>query len=529
MADFDWDFPYPSQRMPVLARNVVATSQPLAAQAGLDMLRNGGNAVDAAVATAIALTVIEPTSNGIGSDAFALVWAGGGLHGLNASGRSPAGLSVDHFKGADAVPMLGWDPVTVPGAVSAWVALSRRFGALPLERLFQPAIEYATEGFLVAPQTAYYWGKGQARYKDFASYQQTFCPGGRAPRAGQRFVAPDHAATLKLIAETGGEAFYRGELARLIAEHAGRTGGLLTERDLAAHSPEWVRPISIDYRGWTLHEIPPNGQGLAALLTLGILSHHRIGGLRVDSVDSLHLQIEAMKLAFADAHRYIADPGWMDVEVDALLDPAYLAARAAMIEPTRAIDPGHGTPRPGGTVYLTAADAQGGMVSYIQSNYGGFGSGIVIPGTGIALQNRGACFTLEEGHPNRVGPGKRPYHTIIPGFVTRNGEPVMSFGVMGGFMQPQGHTQVMVRLADYGQNPQAALDAPRWQVTGGLKVSVEPGFEPEVYEGLRQLGHEVTVADARTVVHGGGQAIYRLDDGYFGASDLRRDGQAVGF
>ena len=529
MADFDWDFPYPSQRMPVLARNVVATGQPLAAQAGLRMLLSGGNAVDAALAAAIALTVVEPTSNGFGSDAFALVWAGGGLHGLNASGRSPGALTPQRFEGRDAVEQLGWDGVTVPGAVSAWIALSQRFGALPLATLFEPAIDYASEGFLVSPQTAYYWGRAQSRYRDFESFQQTFCPQGQAPRAGERFASPAHAETLRAIAATAGESFYRGALASRIASHARDTGGLLTEADLAAHRPDWVRPISIDYRGWTLHEIPPNGQGLVALLALGILSHHRLGGLRVDSAECLHLQIEAVKLAFADGHRYIADPDWMDVDVAALLDPAYLASRAELIDPAKARDPDYGTPRPGGTVYLATADAEGGMVSYIQSNYTGFGSGVVVPGTGIALQNRGCCFSLEPGHPNRVGPGKRPYHTIIPGFVTRDGQAVMSFGVMGGFMQPQGHAQVMVRLADYGQNPQAALDAPRFRVDGGLTVSVEPGFEPEVYAGLRQRGHEVTVAAARTVAHGGGQAIYRLADGYFGASDLRRDGQAVGF
>ncbi|MCZ6612385.1 MAG: gamma-glutamyltransferase family protein [Planctomycetota bacterium] len=534
MADFDWSLPYPSQRMPVLARNVVATSQPLAAQAGLRMLQQGGNAVDAAVAAAIALTVVEPTSNGIGSDAFALVWAGGGLHGLNASGRSPKNLTSDRFQGMAEMPQLGWDPVTVPGAVSAWVELSQRFGGLPFEKLFEPAIQYARRGFLVSPQTAYYWSRGHERYKEFEPYQRTFCPDGRAPRPGELFKSPDHAATLQSIAETNGEAFYRGDLADRMAADAKAGGGLLTLDDLASHRPEWVRPIRIEYRGYSLHEIPPNGQGLTALLALGILVHHSFENLPVDSAETLHLQIEAMKLAFADAYRYIADPASMEVGVKRLLDPQYLAQRASLIEPDRAQEVKYGTPKPGGTVYLTAADAEGSMVSYIQSNYTGFGSGIVIPGTGIAMQNRGACFTLEAGHPNQVGPGKRPYHTIIPGFVTReaaSGEhkPLMSFGVMGGFMQPQGHAQVMIRLADYGQNPQAALDAPRWRIDGGLKVSVEPGFDPAVYDGLRGRGHDVTIADARTVAHGGGQVIYKLADGYFGASDLRRDGQAVGY
>jgi gamma-glutamyltranspeptidase/glutathione hydrolase len=529
MADFTWDLPYPSQRMPVLARNMVATSQPLAAQAGLQMLRAGGNAADAAVATAITLVLTEPTSNGIGSDAFALVWAGGDLHGLNASGRSPVALDPASFAGQESIDFLGWGGVTVPGAVSGWRELSGRFGTLPFKKLFEPAIAYAREGFLVAPQTAYYWERGRKRYAQFESFQRTFCPGGHAPAAGERFVNPTLAATLEQIAETGTDALYRGRLGAAIADHAKATGGLLTRDDLAEHRCDWVRPISVDYRGWTLHEIPPNGQGLAALLMLGMLRYLDVAEHPVDSAQSLHLQIEAMKLAFADGHRYIADPQWMDVTVESLLETGYLSQRAALIDPSRAKDPGHGTPKPGGTVYLATADAEGNMVSYIQSNYTGFGSGIVIPDTSIALQNRGCCFTLEQGHPNQAGPGKRPYHTIIPGFVTRSGQPVMSFGVMGGFMQPQGHAQVIVRLADYAQNPQAALDAPRWRVDGGLKVSIEPGFDTDVYEQLERLGHDVTIADARTVAHGGGQAIYRLDDGYFGASDLRRDGQAVGY
>ncbi len=529
MAEFDWAFPYPSQRMPVLARNVVATSQPLAAQAGLRMLLGGGNAADAAVAAAIALTVVEPTSNGIGADAFCLIWAGGGLHGLNPSGRSPRAFTLDDFAGKASIPFLGWGGVTVPGAVSAWVEVSERFGALPLEKLFEPAIEYAAKGFLVSPQTAYYWARGHRTYREFESWQKTFCPDGRAPAAGERFASPDHAATLRSIADTAGQSFYRGELAERVARHAGATGGRLTQRDLADHRPEWVRPIAVDYRGVTLHEIPPNGQGLAALLMLGILRSHEIADRPVDSSASLHLQIEAMKLAFVDAHRYIADPAWMDVAVEDLLDPGYLAARAALIDPGRAKDPEYGAPKAGGTVYLTAADGQGNMVSFIQSNYTGFGSGIVVPDTGIALQNRGCCFTLEPGHPNQAAPGKRPYHTIIPGFVTRGDEPVMSFGVMGGFMQPQGHAQVVIRLADYRQNPQTALDAPRWRIDGGLKVNIEPGFDPRVYEQLRDLGHDVTVAEARTVAHGRGQVAYRLDGGYLAASDQRSDGQAVGY
>jgi len=534
MSNFDWSLPYPSQREAVLAKNVVATSQPLAAQAGLRMLRAGGNAADAAVAAATTLTVVEPTSNGIGGDNFALVWAGGGLHGLNASGLSPRQLDPTRYKDMDSVPLYGWDAVTTPGAPSGWVALHERFGSLPFEQVLEPAIEYARNGFLVSRQTALYWAAGCRRYSDFESYQKTFCPNGRAPKPGEQFKSEDHASTLEQIAATKGEAFYHGELAEKIDQYARETGGALRADDLAQHEPDWVRPISLDYRGYTLNEIPPNGQGLAALIMLGIVEHFDLDAMPVDSVQSLHVQIEAMKLAMADAHRYIADPRFMDVSVESLLDPAYLNERAKQIDPAKAGDFNHGKPKDGGTVYLTTADAEGMMVSFIQSNYTGFGSGMVVPGTGIALQNRGGCFTTEQGHPNQIAPGKRPYHTIIPGFVTRENErgrhePIMSFGVMGGYMQPQGHAQVVIRMNDYNQNPQAALDAPRWQVDEGRTVLIEPGFDESVYDALREIGHDLRPADSRTVRFGRGQVACRLENGYFGASDLRADGQAVGF
>jgi gamma-glutamyltranspeptidase/glutathione hydrolase len=527
---FTYDFPYPSQRMPVLAKNVVATSQPLAAQAGLEMLKRGGNAVDAAIATAIALTVVEPTSNGIGSDAFAILWDGTQLHGLNASGRSPAALTPERFAGQAGVPLRGWDAVTVPGAVSGWVTLSERFGKLPFEALFEPAVRYAREGFLVSPITAKVWAFAEKTFADTPEFGQAFLPGGRAPKPGTLFRFEDQAKTLERIAETKGEAFYRGDLAEKMAAHAQASGGLLSEEDLAAHRNDWVGTISQDYRGVTLHEIPPNGQGLAALLMLGILEHHPLADYGVDSADSLHVQIEAMKLGFADAHRYVADPDFLDVPVEALLDPAYLAERAALIDPKRAQNPGYGVPKRGGTVYLTAADAEGMMVSLIQSNYYGFGSGVVVPGTGISLQNRGAGFTLEKGHPNEVGGGKRPFHTIIPGFVTQNGAPLMSFGVMGGPMQPQGHAQMVIRLRDYAQNPQAASDAPRWRVVEGLEVAVEQGFKPDVLNDLTARGHQLSeTAPEASFSFGGAQLIYRLEGGYLAASDHRKDGQAVGF
>jgi len=527
MADFAWEFPYPSRRMPVLAGNVVAASQPLAAQAGLRMLLGGGNAVDAAVATAIALTVVEPTSNGIGSDAFAVVWDGRRLHGLNASGRSPAGLTPERFAGRNEIPKLGWDAVTVPGAVSAWAELSSRFGRLPFEKLFEPAIEYASGGFLVSPIVAAGWRGAPDRFRDFPPFMAAFCPEGRAPRAGERFACPDQAATLQRIAETKGEAFYRGGLAGRIARHAAETGGLMTADDLASHRPEWVDTICIDYRGFVLHELPPNAQGLAALMMLGIAAAHPLGEYPVDSADSLHVQIEAMKLAFADVYRYVAEPACLELSPGQLLAPQYLKSRADLIDMNRRVEPEFGIPPAGDTVYLTAADADGMMVSYIQSNYWGFGSGVVIPGTGISMQDRGAGFTLEPGHPNRVGPSKRPFHTIIPAFVMRGGAPWMSFGVMGGPMQPQGHAQVLIRIADYGQNPQAAIDAPRWRVLQNGEVLVEEGFRPEVLDELAERGHEISVAGYEQF--GGGQAICRLEGGYLAASEPRKDGQAVGF
>ena len=526
---FDWSFPYPSQRMPVMAENVVATSQPLAAEAGLEILRKGGNAMDAAIAAASTLPVVEPTSNGLGSDAFALVWKDGKLLGLNASGRAPAALRPSHFSGMDRVPFNGWGPVTVPGAVSAWVTLNEKLGRLPLGDVLAPAMRYAEEGFPVSPQTASGWAGVPRRWRDQPSIQQAFAPDGKTPGAGDWWRFPEQAATLARIAETKGEAFYKGELAEAIVKHSGANDGLMTMKDLADHQADWVDPISMEYHGYHLHEIPPNGQGLAALLMLGILKHHNLGDLDVDCPDMLHMQIEAMKLAFRDAHRYIADPNWMDVDVAALLDEDYLAGRAKLIDPKKATDFKHGDPKVGGTVLLCTADADGMMVSYIQSNYTGFGSGIVIPGTGISMQNRGACFTLEDGHPNQAGGGKRPYHTIIPGFVTKGEQPIMAFGVMGGPMQPQGHAQVLIRMADFQQNPQAALDAPRWQVFDGMEVGIEPGFPEDVYEALEARGHRLRRARRRTVTYGGGQVIARLDRGYCAGSDLRRDGLAIGF
>jgi gamma-glutamyltranspeptidase/glutathione hydrolase len=525
-APFSWQLPYAWPRKPVLARNVVATSQPLAAQAGLRMLADGGSAVDAAVAAAITLTLVEPVSNGIGSDAFAVVWDGDRLHGLNASGRSPAAWSPEYF-GSNGVPPFGWNSVTVPGAVSAWVELHAKFGKLPFARLFEPAIGYGRNGFLVSPTVAEQWAQQVPLFESQPGFTEAFLPNGRAPKPGERFTFPDLALTLEKIAATNGDAFYRGELAARMEAHSTAHGGAMLAGDLAAHRADWVGTISNDYRGYTIHELPPNGQGIVALIALGILEHFDIASLPVDSADSVHLQIEALKLAFADAQAYVADVDHMPVRPEELLDTAYLAERATLIDTKRAKPAAAGTPT-GGTVYLTAADAAGMMVSMIQSNYLGFGSGVVVPGTGISLQNRGTQFVATPGHPNQVGPNKRPYHTIIPGFMTRDGEPVMSFGVMGGQMQPQGHTQVVVRIADYSQNPQAACDGPRFRWVQDQEVAVEDGFPPATLKGLRDRGHEVVAVDDYNQF-GSCQAIWRLGGGYLAASDPRRDGQAVGF
>ena len=529
MSALSWNFPYSWPRKPLLARNVVATSQPLASQAGLAMLAAGGNAVDAALAAAITLTLVEPVSNGIGSDAYAIVWDGRQLHGLNASGRSPAGWTPEFFGSAKAMPARGWNTVTVPGCVSAWAELHAKFGKLPFEKLFEPAIRYGREGFLVSPTIARQWAQQAAELKAQPGFADAFMPGGRPPAAGEVFRLPDHAATLERIAATRGDAFYRGELAEKIEAHARQHGAAMRASDLAAHASDWIAPLEVNYRGYTVHELPPNGQGIVALIALGILEHFDMASLPVDSADSLHLQIEAVKLGFADALAYVADLEHMPFDPKALLNPGYLEKRAKQIDRKKAQAFTAGKPPKGGTVYLSAADASGMMISMIQSNYMGFGSGVVVPGTGISLQNRGATFVLKEGHPNRVGPKKRPYQTIIPGFVTRDGKPVMSFGVMGGTMQPQGHVQVVVRIADYGQNPQAACDGPRFRWVQGLEVNVEGGLAPAVLEELARRGHRLTELKEGYMDFGSAQMIWKLEGGWLAASDPRRDGQAAGY
>ena len=524
MRSYDPTQPYASQRSPVAAANLVASSQPLATEAGLTALRRGGNAVDAALAAAITLTVVEPNNNGIGSDAFCILWDGQRLHGLNASGCSPAAWSMEHFAGREKMPTFGWDAVTVPGAVSAWVALSEKFGALPFSDLFDEAIHYAEHGFNVGPKTAYYWQQLAETYGRFEDFAEHFLP---APQAGERFYRRDLASTLHDLADTKGESFYRGALATRIAETAALAGGCLSLQDLAAHQAEWVTPIAQDYAGVTLHEIPPNGQGLAAQIALGILQH--LPPQPLESEGWVHQQIEAMKIAVRAAQDHIADARALQVGVDDLLDEESLARAAAQISDRASVLPPMSLPVSHDTVYLCTADAEGRMVSFIQSNFFAFGSGVVIPGTGIAMQNRGSGFSLESGHPNCVGPAKRPFHTIIPGFITRDGSPEVAFGVMGGHMQHQGHVQMVTRLFDHGQNPQAAIDAPRWHVNPDFSVSLEPLYGEDMVRALQARGHQVSL-DATESLYGGAQMIQRLGDhGYVGGSEPRKEGLVAGF
>jgi gamma-glutamyltranspeptidase / glutathione hydrolase len=527
--------------LPVFARNVVSTSHPLAAQAGLRMLWQGGNAVDAAIAAAAALTLTEPVSNGLGSDAFCILWDGKELHGLNASGRAPQTWTPDYFHrkygdNAKTPPKRGMDSVTVPGAVGSWVALSERFGKLPFEDLMQPAIEIAERGYLLPVVVQQKWAAATPELQSQPGFAQSFLPWGRAPRVGELFKFPAAARGLRAIAKTKGQAFYGGEIAQAIEKFSAEHGGSITARDFANYKAEWVTPIAQNYRGYTLHEIPPNGQGIAALIALGILENFDLASLAVDGVDSQHLQIEAMKLAFADVYRYVAEPSAMEVTPAQMLDPAYLKQRAQLIDLRQAQDFGAGNPVKGGTIYLTTADENGMMVSFIQSNYMGFGSGCVEPTFGVSLQNRGHGFSLDAkglNPANLVAPGKRPFHTIIPAFLTQNGQPVMSYGVMGANMQPQGHMQTLVRMLDYGQNPQAACDAPRWRYNAGMEINVEASLNAETAAGLQARGHQVGVINDSYQDFGAGQFIWRAGDpkveGYVAASDARRDGLVAGF
>lgn len=522
--------PYTAKRLSTYAKNgMVATSQPLAAQAGLDMIKKGGNAIDAAIATAACLTVVEPTSNGIGGDAFALVWTKGRLYGLNASGPAPQNMSIDKLKeaGYEEVPPFGWPSVTVPGAPSAWSALSKRFGRLSLSEVLKPAIDYAKHGYPVSPILGRYWKKEYNTFRalkdwKFDSWFETFAPHGRAPEIGEVWASPDHAATLQSIAATDGESFYRGELAEKIHRFSKQSGGYLTGDDLADYHPEWVEPIHVNYRGYDVWELPPNGQGLVALQALNLLKGFDF--LVKDSTDTYHKQIEAIKLAFADGKKYIADSRHMSVKVKDLLLDSYTEKRRRLIS-EEALIPSAGKPADGGTVYLATADADGNMVSFIQSNYKGFGSGLVVPGTGISLHNRGYDFSLDPSHDNALQPGKRPFHTIIPGFLTKEDQAIGPFSVMGGSMQPQGHVQLIMNTVDFHLNPQAALDAPRWRWIEGKTVEVEHTFPNYLAEALTARGHDIRIS-LDLARFGRGQIIWRDPESgvLVGGTESRTDG-----
>lgn len=529
--DFDaLYYPYPSRRNVVYgSRGMVATSQPLAAQAGLDVLKKGGNAVDAAIATAAALTVVEPTSNGIGSDNFAIIWKDGKLHGINGSGKAPLAFTLKEFqrRGFIEMPDKGWAAATVPAAPKTWAVLNEKMGKLSLAEDLAPAIDLAENGHAVAPTVAENWARCYASYKKimtddvFRPWFETFAPAGRAPLPGELWKCTAQAKTLRLIGETNAKAFYEGELAQKILAWSMQSNGYLCEKDLLSVDPEWVEPLSANYRGYDVWELPPNGQGMTVLMALNILKGFEFP--ERENALTFHRQIEAIKLAFADARRYIADMRFSHVPVEAMLSDAYASERRSLIG-AEALQPEPGLPEKSGTVYLCTADGEGNMVSFIQSNFKAFGSGIVIPGTGISLNCRAAGFSLDPNHPNVVEPGKRPYITIIPGFITKNGAPVGPFGVMGGFMQPQGHTQVVMNMIDFAMNPQQAIDAPRWQWLHDKAVEFEPGFNPAIVQQLSRMGHQVSFALDGTPF-GRGEMILRTPEGTLaGATEPRADG-----
>lgn len=536
LANDTLNYPYASQRMATFAaKGMVAASQPLAAQIGLDILKNGGNAVDAAIATAAALTLMEPTGCGIGGDAFALVWMNNKLHGLNASGHAPAALNPEKLaaQGHNEVPIYGWSPVTVPGVPAAWAALSERFGKLPFEALMAPAVEMAEEGFPVSPTIAFLWKKAHENFDALLTgpfkqnWTDTFTLHGRAPTPGEIFRSPGHAATLRAIGKSKAESFYSGDIADKIDTFSRETGGYLRKSDLESYQVEWVDAISINYHGYDIWEIPPNGQGMVALMALNTVKEDDLRNR--DALETIHLQCEAMKLAYADGQAYITQHDQMPVGVDSLLSEGYARSRRALIGDT-AIEPTVGKPSEGGTVYLATADSDGNMVSFIQSNYYGFGSGVVIPETGISLQNRGVSFSLDPNHPNYLEPNKKPSHTIIPGFITKGDKAVGSFGVMGGFMQPQGHMQVVMNMIDFGLNPQAALDAPRWQWMGGMNIGLEPSMPAHIITGLLRKGHKVQVGSDYTT-YGRGQIIVKNENTgvYCGGAESRTDSSIAAY
>ncbi len=533
-----------ASRSEVIAQHgMVATSQPLATQVGLDILKQGGNAIDAAIAANAMLGLVEPTGSGIGGDLFAIVWSAEEkkLYGLNASGRSPRTLTKAVFaeKGLNKVPSFGPLPVSVPGAVDGWFELHSKFGSLPVTAILTPSIEYARNGFPVSELIAYYLQMNADRIGQYDGFAETFMPGGKVPKKGDVFKNPGLAATYEKIATGGRDAFYKGDIARTIAAYMKEQGGYLTLDDLASHTSEWVEPVSANYRGYDVWELPPNGQGIAALQILNILERYDIEGMGFGSADYIHTFVEAKKLAFEDRAKFYADMAFTSVPVDWLVSKDYAAERQQLINPEKAAKRYDAGVYEGDTVYLTVADKDGNMVSLIQSNYRGMGSGMTPPELGFVLQNRGELFTMQEGHANEYAPGKRPFHTIIPAFVTRNGKPWLSFGVMGGATQPQMHAQIIVDLIDFGMNLQEAGDAPRILHSGsssptghlmldGGQVHLESGFSETVKRELMERGHTLQPAVG---IYGGYQAIM-LDSQrgvYFGASESRKDGQAAGY
>lgn len=521
---------YSSRRTVIQGRKgMVATSQPLAAQAGLDILKKGGNAIDAAVATAACLTVVEPTSNGIGGDAFAIFSIDGEIHGLNASGNAPELMSLEELRrlGLREIPKFGIIPVTVPGVPKAWAELVGKYGKLTLLEVLEPAISYARNGYPVSVTISQQWVNGYKRFKDetegevFENWYKVFMPNGNSMRPGQLWKSEYHAKTLEEIGATNSDSFYKGDLADKIDNFSKKFNGLIRKSDLEKFEVEWVKPISVNYRGYDVWEIPPNGHGIVALMALNILKNFELRNK--ESFDTYHKQIEAIKIAFADGKRYIADPRYMDVSVESLLSEEYGKRRAELIGNTATL-PKPGTPDKGGTVYLATADSEGNMVSYIQSNYMGFGSGVVIPETGISLHNRGNNFNMIEGHVNCVEAGKKPYHTIIPGFLTKDNIPIGPFGVMGGFMQPQGHVQVISSMIDFNLNPQDALNAPRWQWMKDKNIDLETTFNKAISQQLEFAGHKVNINNSH-LTFGRGQVILRDKNGvYTGATEPRTDG-----
>lgn len=531
----------------IAPHGMVATSQPLATQIGLDVLKKGGSALDAAIAANAALGLMEPTGSGIGGDLFAIVWDARTqkLYGYNGSGRSPKSLTLEWFAehGYSDIPPTGPLPVSVPGCVDAWFALHEKFGRLPMKDLLAPTVRYAREGFPVSELIAYYWQRSVPRLSKYPGFKEQFTRDGAGPAKGQRWTNPNLADTLEALGKGGRDAFYKGRIAKIIGDYMKANDGFLSAEDLAAHHGEWVEPLSTNYRGYDVWELPPNGQGVAALAMLNILEGYDFGKIGFGSVEHVHLFTEAKKLAFADRAQYFADPAFAQLPLKGLLSKDYAAQRRQLIGETaaRSVDAGHPPLDDGDTIYLTTADKDGNMVSLIQSNYRGMGSGMAPTGLGFILQDRGEMFVLKPGHPNSFAPGKRPFHTIIPAFVTKAGKPWLSFGVMGGAMQPQGHVQIVMNLIDFGMNLQEAGDAPRIQHDGsteptgqatamrdGGEINLETGYSWETVRGLMQKGHKVTYADGP---YGGYQAIAwdEKNKVWIGASEGRKDGQAAGY